>query len=190
TPADGLELFGVVGDAAARAAQREARTDHRREARAAGELGDPALDFPGLVHAVRDARLRRLQADAAHGLLELLAVFGLLDGFGVGADQLDTVLLEHAMLGQVERAVERGLPAHGGQQRVGALALDDLLDDLPGDRLDVGDVGSFRVGHDGGRVAVDQHHLVAFLLQRLAGLGPGVVELAGLTDDDRAGADD
>jgi hypothetical protein len=32
--------------------------------------------------------------------------------------------------------------------------------------------------------------LVALLAQRLAGLGAGVVELAGLADDDRAGADD
>ena len=31
---------------------------------------------------------------------------------------------------------------------------------------------------------------VALLLQRLAGLGAGIVELAGLADDDRAGADD
>ena len=29
-----------------------------------------------------------------------------------------------------------------------------------------------------------------FALQSLAGLGPGIVELAGLSDDDRAGADD
>ena len=37
---------------------------------------------------------------------------------------------------------------------------------------------------------VDQDDLVALLAQRLAGLGAGVVELAGLADDDRPGADD
>ena len=37
---------------------------------------------------------------------------------------------------------------------------------------------------------VDQDDPVALLAQRLAGLGAGVVELAGLADDDRAGADD
>jgi hypothetical protein len=42
----------------------------------------------------------------------------------------------------------------------------------------------------GRRVAVDQDDAVALLAQRLAGLGAGVVELAGLADDDRAGADD
>ena len=37
---------------------------------------------------------------------------------------------------------------------------------------------------------VDQHDLVALLAQGLARLGAGVVELAGLADDDRAGADE
>jgi len=36
----------------------------------------------------------------------------------------------------------------------------------------------------------DQDHAVAFLPQRLAGLRAGIVELAGLPDDDRAGADE
>ncbi len=100
------------------------------------------------------------------------------------------VLLQHAVLGQIERAVERGLAAHGGQQRVGPLDGDDLLHHLPGDRLDVGGVRHLRVGHDGGRIGVHQDDAVALLAQRLAGLRAGVVELAGLADDDRAGADD
>ena len=37
-----------------------------------------------------------------------------------------------------------------------AAPFDDPLDDLPGDRLDVGDIGRARVGHDGRRVGVDQ----------------------------------
>src|SRR5690606_1020707 len=108
----------------------------------------------------------------------------------LGADQLDAVLLQHAVVGQVQRAVQRGLPAHRRQQRVGFLLGDDLLDRLPVDRLDVDSVGHLRVGHDRGRVGVDQHHAVALLAQRLAGLRAGVVELAGLADDDRAGTDD
>ena len=83
-----------------------------------------------------------------------------------------------------------GLPAEGGQEGVGPLLGDDLLDDLPGDRLDVGAVGRLRVGHDGGRVGVHQDDRVALLAERLARLGAGVVELAGLADDDGAGADE
>ena len=70
------------------------------------------------------------------------------------------------------------------------LLLDDLGDDLRRDRLDIGGVGQIRVGHDRRRIGVDQDDPVALLLERLAGLGAGIVELAGLADDDRAGADD
>ncbi len=134
--------------------------------------------------------LRRGEADPGHRLLELLAVLGLVDRLARGADHLDAELLQHALAREVERAVERGLPAHGGQQRVGALLLDDARHRLPGDRLDVGGVRHLRVGHDGGRVGVHQHHAVALVAQRLAGLRARIVELAGLADDDRPGADD
>ena len=88
------------------------------------------------------------------------------------------------------RGVERGLAAEGRQQRVGLLAHDDLLDDLRRNRLDVGAVGELRIGHDRGRVGVDQDDAVALLAQRLAGLDAGIIEFAGLADDDRAGADE
>ena len=61
---------------------------------------------------------------------------------------------------------------------------------MPGDGLDVGHISHVRVGHDRGRVAIDQDDLVTLFTQRLAGLCAGVIELARLTDDDRAGADD
>src|SRR5690606_7116375 len=76
------------------------------------------------------------------------------------------------------------------QQRVRPLPRDDLLDDLGGDRLDVGGVGELGVGHDRGRVAVDQRHPQPLGLEHPARLGAGVVELARLADDDRAGPDD
>src|SRR5690606_9356800 len=71
----------------------------------------------------------------------------------------------------------------------GALLGDDLLDELGRDRLDVCGVGELRVGHDRGGVGVDQRHPQALRAQHAAGLGAGVIELAGLTDDDRARAD-
>ena len=81
-------------------------------------------------------------------------------------------------------------PPRVGRSGVGAFLFDDAGQRLRGDRFDVGAVGEVGVGHDGGRVGVEQDDLVAFLLQGLAGLGSGVIELAGLADDDRAGADD
>src|SRR5471030_2594964 len=179
--ADGLELFFVVGDAAAGAAHRERGTDDDREAQR-------ALHGPGFIHRVRDVRLGRTKADLGHRVLEFEAVFGLVDGLRRGADQLHVVLGQHAVVEQVERAVQRGLAAHGRQDRVRLFLGDDALHHLPGDRLDVGDVGHFRVGHDGRRIAVDQDDFIALFAQGFAGLGAGIIELAGLADNNRASA--
>ena len=108
----------------------------------------------------------------------------------LGADQLDAVAVQHAGFGQADGQVEGGLPADGGQQGLGPLALDDPLQHAGRERLDVGAVGQLRVGHDGGRVGVDQHHPVALGAQHLHGLGAGVVELGGLAHHDGTGARD
>jgi hypothetical protein len=89
------------------------------EAVAAGLGRDPALHGERLLERVGDARLRRRQADAGHRVLELEPVLGLLDRLLVGADHLDAVLLQDAVLVQVERAVERGLAAHRRQTASG-----------------------------------------------------------------------
>ena len=137
--------------------------DDRREAH-------HRLHLQRLLQAVRERGARAGEPDLLHRLLELLAVLGLVDRLALRADHLDAVLLEHAVAREVERAVERGLPAHRRQQRVGALDRDDLLHHLPVDRLDVGRVRHLRVGHDGGRIGVDQDDAVALLPQRLARL--------------------
>ena len=85
-----------------------------------------------LVDGADDAARGHLEADPLHRLLEQLAVLGLLDGVGVGADHLDAV----ASPGRRSRpasmaSVEGGLAAQGRQQRVGPLLLDDLLDASP-----------------------------------------------------------
>jgi hypothetical protein len=114
-----------------------------------------------------------------------LAVLGHLDRAGVGADQLDAVLVEDARAVEVHGDVERGLAPHRRQDRVDVLALDDLLDPLGRDRLDVGPVREIRVRHDRRRIGVHQDDPVPLLLERANGLGAGIVELAGLADDDR-----
>lgn len=132
--------------------------------------------------------------DLGDDVLEHLPVLAALDGVEVGTDQFDVVLLERTPIMQGHSGVQRSLPTEGGEYRVDrmtgvALGLDDLLDVLGRDRLDVGGVGELRIGHDGRRVGVDQAHAQALGLEDAARLGARVVELAGLSDDDRAGAD-
>ena len=177
------EFIAVVRDAATRSSHGERGPDNRRETQC-------GLHLQGLFQAVGDRRPCRAETQPGHRGLELFAILRFVDGFLRRADHLDAVFFQHTVLGQIERAVKRGLPAHGRQQRIGALLLDDLLDHLPGNRLDVGDIGHVRIGHDRRRIAVDEDDLVALLAQRLAGLRTGIVEFARLPDDDGTGADD
>ena len=161
------------------------------------KLGRMTAGRPMLASAARASSIEwamalfgEFDADLGHRVAEFQTVLGAVDDLGAGADQFDVVACQCARLRKLHRGVERGLAAHGRQQRVGLFARDDAFDDLGGDRLDVGGVGQAGVGHDGGGIGVHQDDAIALGLQRLAGLCAGVVELAGLADDDRAGADD
>ena len=123
------ELLAVVGDAATGAAEGEGRPDDRRQP-------DDLQRLQRVDQRMGELGARRLEADPLHRLAEELAVLGLVDRFGGGADHLDAVLLEDAHLAQRQGAVQRRLAAHGRQQHElvvrprGALLLDDLGDDL------------------------------------------------------------
>ena len=145
---------------------------------------------PAVVHAVRDGGSRAFEADPVHRLAELEPVLGLLDRLGIGADQLDPKPLERSVLRQRQRGVQRRLPAHGGQDDVGLLLLDDLGHEFRRDRLDVGRVRKLRIGHDRRRVRIDDDDPIALFFQGLDRLTSRIVELGGLADDDRPGADD
>ena len=176
----------VFADAAALAAQREGRADDRRQRDASPSASAASASPTDLDdHATRGSR----SPASLHRRAEVLAVLGAVDRVVVGADQLDPEALQGAVVVQRHRQVERRLAAERRQQRVGALALDDLRDRAGQQRLDVGAVGELGVGHDRRRVRVDEHDLVALLEQHLAGLDAGVVELGRLADHDRPGAD-
>ena len=154
--------------------------------------GKPMLSAmrPGLLQGVGEAAARQVDADPLHGLLEQLAVLRLADGLAVRADHPHAVSVEDALLRELDGDVQARLPAEGGQERVGSLRLDDLLQHGHRDGLDVGGVRHLGVRHDGGGIGVDQDDAHALLPQGLARLGPGIVELARLADDDGTGADD
>ena len=177
------ELRLGVREPAAEAAHGERGADDHRIAEIVGEA-------EGLLDRVGDVRASHFGSGLDDQVFELLPVLALLNRLEAGADQFDVVLLQHAVLEQLGGGVEGCLAAEGRQDRIRSLQRDDRFDDFPGDRLDVGGVREVGVGHDRGRVGVDQDDPHALFAQDAAGLGAGVVELAGLTDDDRAGADD
>jgi hypothetical protein len=178
-----FQLVAVEGGAAALAAQGEAGPHDQRVADAGGDLAR-------FLQAAGVAAVRHLQPHLLHRLLEQLAVFAQAQGVDRRSQHFDAQALQGAALGKRDRQVDAGLTADRGQQRVGALVLEDLFDHLWEQRLDVGGVGHVGVGHDRRRVGVDQHDAIPLAPQRAAGLGARIVEFAGLADNDRTGAED
>ena len=107
------QLFAVVGDAAARAAERERRSQDHREP-------DFAAEVDAVLQIVHQRRFGHVEADGGHRVFEQQAVFGLLDGAKLRADELHVVLLQHAAIGKFDSQVQRRLSADGRQQRKNA----------------------------------------------------------------------
>ena len=181
---DGFEFFLIVSDAAAGAAESEGGADDE------GHGADVFGDGFGFLHRVGHAGDGEIEADLDHGVFETLAVFAFVDSVGVGTDHANAVLVEGTGLEELDGDVEGGLSTEGGEKGIGLLLDDDLFDGLGRDGLDVGPLRELRVGHDGGRVGIDQNDLVSFFSEGLAGLGAGVVEFASLSDDNGACSDD
>ena len=177
------QLFGIGRDSRAGATQDVARANDDRIANLLGN------DY-GFGHRVSKARLGNLEANVGHGRFELLAVFGGSNRFGFGTNDFDTELLEHTTTNQFHRQVQRRLTTKGWQQCVRTFLANDVGHHVGVQRFDVGDIGRRGVGHDRGRVGVDQDDLVALLAQHLAGLGARVVELTGLANNDWPRPDD
>ena len=181
---DDANQFGLVmADTAAGTAESVGGTDDER-------VTDGVTHLNRLVDGVDDLGSRHRLAQLVHELLEQVTVLRLLNGGELGAQQFDAQLVEDPGLGQFGGQVEAGLTAQGGDDGVGTFPAQDRGDEFQGDRFDVDLVGDVAVGHDRGWVGVDEDDLVPLLLEGQTGLGAGVVELGGLTDDDRTGSDD
>ena len=133
---------------------------------------------------------RHLEPDLLHRRAEELSVLGLVDRLEVRADQLRRRTSSSTPASA--RAIARFSavwPPIVGSSASGFSRAMICSTELDRHRLDVGPVGHLRIRHDRGRIRVDEDDAIALFAQRLAGLGPRVVELAGLADHDRAGAD-
>ena len=182
------ELLAVVGDAAAGAAEGEGRADDRRQA---DDRRAPSARRPASGRARSAASPGRSLVIASRNSSRSSA----LSMASAVAPIISTPNFSRTPILRSDSAVLSAVwpPMVGSSQRVGraARSFSMILATISGrDRLDIGGVGQVRVGHDRRRIGIDQDDPVALVLQRLAGLGAGIVELAGLADDDRPGADD
>ena len=109
---DLLEFLAVIGDAAACAAQCEARADHG---------GQPDVGNRGarLLQRMGDGAFRRFDADCRHGVAEFQPIFRAVDDVGAGADQFDVVARQCTRLRKLHGDVQRGLATHRRQQASG-----------------------------------------------------------------------
>ena len=124
-----------------------------------------SLDRLAHLSMVRRTRLRAdSPPDLADDVLEPLPVLAALDGVEVGADQLDAVALQHPVLVQRHRRFSAVCPPSVASSasillpRSACWAI-TFSTNAGVMRLDVGVVGVLRVGHDRGRVGVDQADL-------------------------------
>ena len=102
------QLLFIIGDAAARAAERKARTKHAGVAHLAGKLD-------GVFDGVRITAARALQTDFFHGLGEQLAVFAALNGRQIAADHFDAIAIKHARFRQLNGRIQARLTTKGRQ---------------------------------------------------------------------------
>ena len=168
-----FEFIAVVSDAAANSTQREAGSDNHWQA-------DFFESQTSLVHVVNDSAVTDIQPDFDHGLLEGIAFFGLLDHVNFGTQHFDAKLFEYPVFDEVHRRVQASLTTKRRQQCIRPLHFDDLRNVFPGDRLNIRAISHFGVGHDRGWVRIDQHDFVPLFAKGFAGLGSGIVKLAGL----------
>ena len=174
----GVEIALIEGNPRARATERKTRADHCGQA-------NLRQHFPSLGQALDGPTATGLQTAPLHRGLKELSLLSASDDLSVGADHLHAVLFEDPAAGKIHGQVEPGLPTQRGQDGVGFLDLDHLLQHLPGQRLDVGAIRRARIGHDRGRIRIDQHYPIAILTESLAGLGAGIIKLTGLADHNR-----
>ncbi len=173
----GLEFRQVIGDSAPGSTEGKGRTDD-------GRISCVLDDGQGFFQGPGETTVGHIQADAMHGLRELLPVLRHLDGLGVGPDELNPVFFQEPPLMKLHGQVQRGLPTHGGEERVGFFRQDDPLHPGRSQGFDVGPVGQVRIRHDGGGIRVHENDPEPLLLEGFYGLGSRVIELAGLPNDD------
>ena len=99
------------------------------------------------------------------------------------------MFFEPSVTGQQQSKGETGLPAKPRKQSVRLFDPDDLLERSFVQRFEVDLIRHIRIGHDRGRIGIDENDIDAFLFQNPARLRARIIKFGCLTDDNRSGAD-
>ena len=133
--------------------------------------------------------MRDRLADYFHRLFEQIAIFGVANGIGRGAEHFDIEFVEHAGVFEFDGEIESGLTAERCEQTVGAFLLDDVRQELERQRLHIDFMRGIDVCHDRCRIRIDEHDRKTFVAECAACLRSGVIEFRRLTYHNRSGAD-
>ena len=161
---EALQLFLVGADVHGGAAQHVAGTDEHGET----YLLDESVD---VFHRRQRAPLGLVHADAVEHGGELVAVFGIVDALGRGAEDADLLRVE------TQGQVVRYLTAGRDDDAVRVLQVEDVHDALEGELVEVEAVAHVVVGGDGLGIIVNHHTAVALLADGVQGLHAAPVEL-------------
>ncbi|OQA55575.1 MAG: hypothetical protein BWY42_01421 [Candidatus Omnitrophica bacterium ADurb.Bin277] len=172
------KVFDVIRDPAAGTSHRVSRTDHDR-------ISDLLSDRLAFLNGTRGRRLRYRDPELRHGFFENLAVLPPFNRVRLDPDNLDPVFLEDAGFMKCGGKIQSRLTAEVGQQSVGPFERDDLFKTFHGQRFDISFIRHFGIRHDGRGIGIHEDDLVTFFSEGFTGLGPRIIKLAGLADNDR-----
>ena len=85
--------------------------------------------------------------------------------------------------------VEGRLTAHGGEDCVDGMLVQNVFQRIHRQRHEVNMIRRHRIGHDGGRVGIDQDNFDAFFAKGAGGLGSRIIKFTGLSDDNGSATD-
>lgn len=82
------------------------------------------------------------------------------------------------------------MSAHGGENGVNLSLFEDGSKGFNVEGEEVNVIGGHRIGHDGGWIGIDEGDFNSFFFKGASSLRAGIIEFAGLSDDDGTGTND
>jgi hypothetical protein len=86
--------------------------------------------------------------------------------------------------------VQGGLSAHGGENCIDLSIFENASKGFNIEGKEVYVIGGYRIGHDGSWIGIDKGYFNSFFFKGASGLRAGIIEFAGLSDDDGTGTND